>query len=249
MLQIAIAKQINLKDASFTTLFQSEDVAISDMSLATLEKHCLIEIDRYYHDALCNEQYGLEMFRRATVLHDPYAWEALQRCFSGIARSWLRRHPRWEMAGAIDSEENYVAQAFTRLWYASTKNENLHFQSLSAALGYLRASLNGTIMDTLRSYSRPKEMAWPETDSTEVVMDEIDETEELWTIICSMLSNEREIRVAYLHFRCGLKAREILQFCPEEFKDAQEIYSIRRNMFKRLMRNADQIRWRLGAGD
>jgi hypothetical protein len=64
-----------------------------------------------------------------------------------------------------------------------------------------------------------------------------------------MLSNEREIRVAYLHFRCGLKAREILQFCPEEFKDAQEIYSIRRNMFKRLMRNADQIRWRLGAGD
>ena len=181
MLQMTTGRQMDLKDTSFT-LILSEDVAICDMSLATLEKHCLIEIDHYYRNALCNEFYGLEMFRRATVLHDPYAWETLQRCFSGIARSWLRRHPRWEMAGAIDSEENYVAQAFTRLWYASTKNEHLHFQTLSAALGYLRASLNGAVMDTLRSYSRPKEMAWPETDSNELVMDEMDETEELWTL-------------------------------------------------------------------
>jgi len=248
MLQMTAAQRTDLEDVSFT-LFLSEGMLPCDMSLAMLEKHCMMEIDRYYHDALCNELYGVELFRRATLMHDPLAWEALQRCFSGIARSWLRRHPRWEMACAIDSEENYVAQAFTRLWYASTKNEHLQFQTLSSALGYLRASLNGTIMDTLRSYSRPKEMAWPETEQTEVVLDELDESEELWGIICSMLSNEREIRLAYLHFRCGLKAREILQFCPQEFKDAQEIYSIRRNMFKRLMRNADQIRWRLSNGD
>lgn len=249
MLQTATVQRTDLEDASFT-LFLSEDAVCGDMSLAILEKHCMMEIDRYYHEARCKEEYGLEMFRRATVLHDPFAWEALQRCFSGITRSWLRRHPRWEMACAIDSEENYVAQAFTRLWYASMKNENLHFKTLSSALGYLRASLNGAILDTLRCYSRPKEMAWPETESSsDIVLDELDESEELWNIICSMLSNEREIRVAYLHFRCGLKAREILQFCPLEFKDVQEIYSIRRNMFKRLMRNADQIRWRLSAGD
>src|SRR5438105_3667977 len=100
MLQMTTAKQMDLARDSFT-FFLLEGVTPGDMTLAVLEKHCMMEIDRYYHESICKEDYGLEMFRRATVLHDPFAWEALQRCFSGITRSWLRRHPRCEMACAI----------------------------------------------------------------------------------------------------------------------------------------------------
>jgi hypothetical protein len=116
-------------------------------------------------------------------------------------------------------------------------------------LNYLRASLNGAIMDTLRVYTHPNEISLLDANDAigigELTFEEQEDSEELWHIVRSLLSNEREIRLAYLHFRCGLKAREIVSFCPQEFQDVQEIYRLRHNIFKRLTRNADQIRWRL----
>ncbi len=68
---------------------------------------------------------------------------------------------------------------------------------------------------------------------------------EVWEVLQTMLSNEREQRLAYLLFYCGLKSREIVRFCPQEFRDVQEIYRTRRSIMERLLRNADQLRWRL----
>ena len=60
-----------------------------------------------------------------------------------------------------------------------------------------------------------------------------------------MLPAGREQRLAYLLYHCGLKPREIVRFCPQEWSDIQEIYHLRRNLMERLLRNADQLRWRL----
>jgi hypothetical protein len=225
----------------------SQENMIHMMSLQELEDGCLQEMGRYWRGERASGQYGLALFYRAMVQRDAQAWEALQRCFVGLVRSWFYRHAKWELALTLDTEENYIAQAFTRLWYASTKNPNLQFATLGAALDYLRASLNAVIIDTLRIYARSKEVPLPDPGSPgEPLVEDMEERGEVWEIICSMITNEREKRVAYLYFFCGLKVREILQFCPQEFNDAQELYALRRNLFKRLMRNADQIRWRLG---
>jgi hypothetical protein len=48
-----------------------------------------------------------------------------------------------------------------------------------------------------------------------------------------------------LLFHCGLKAREVVQHCGNEFSDVREVYRLGRNIMERLMRNADQLRWRL----
>jgi len=71
------------------------------------------------------------------------------------------------------------------------------------------------------------------------------ESQDVWEIVESLLPNERECRLAYLLYVCGLKAREIVRYCPEEFSDIQEIYRLTRNIVERLMRNCDQFRWRL----
>ncbi len=63
-----------------------------------------------------------------------------------------------------------------------------------------------------------------------------------------MLPTRRELRLAYLLYHCGLKPREIVRFCPQEWSDVQEIYHLRRNILDRLMRNKDQLRWRWFAG-
>jgi len=65
---------------------------------------------------------------------------------------------------------------------------------------------------------------------------------EIWEILQEMLPDARERRLAYLLFHCGLKPREIVRFCPQEFNDIPEICRLRRNIMERLLRNTDQMR-------
>jgi DNA-directed RNA polymerase specialized sigma24 family protein len=188
----------------------------------------------------------MELFRRALQQRDPLAWEAVQQRFGEIVLRWMCGHPLRKVACRFDSEENYVAQAFARFWQATAANQEIRFRTLAAALQYLRASLHGAILDTLRTYSRPHEVALPEPgEPGEPLANESDDSGELWEVILGLLPNERERRLAYLLFHCHLKPREIVHFCSEEFSEVQEIYRLRRNIFERLLRNADIIRWRL----
>ncbi|WP_376796127.1 hypothetical protein [Thermogemmatispora sp.] len=192
------------------------------------------------------ECYGLEIFRRATLEGDQQAWALLQNQFSDLVRAWMRRHPKREIALRLDSEENYIAQAFERFWQATAFKSDLQFTSLAAALSYLRASLNGAIMDTLRMYARPRE-AYLSTPGYEgaPVSEDRDDGGELWEILKSLLPQRREQYLAYLLFHCGLKPREVVRYCSQEFRNVQEVYRLRRNIVERLARNADQLRWRL----
>lgn len=221
----------------------------ANMSLPELEKRCREEMAIYWRNGASNDCYALEILKRAMIQNNPQAWDSLQQCFAGVVRLWMHRHTRWELAYALDSEENYIAQTFARFWRASVNNPRLRFDTLAAALDYLRASLNGAIMDTLRAYSRPHEIPLPDPGyplyADEEALDTTDDSGELWDAINNLLSDARERRLAYLHFHCGLKAREIVHFCPREFNDVQEVYRMRHNIFKRLMRNVDQLRWRL----
>ena len=219
---------------------------LSALSISALAKQCIREMSNYRNGEPSNELYGLELFRRAIVQSNQDAWLCLQQCFSELVLSWLRRHPRKEEAYRFDSEENYVARAFERFWLATAHNRQVEFRTLAAALGYLRASLNGAILDTLRACSRPKEVPLPEAGSPEEpsVEDSVDNGE-LWELLREMFPAEREQRLIYLLFHCGLKPREIVRYCPHEFSDVREVYLIRRNIHERLLRAADYIRWRL----
>ena len=75
-------------------------------------------------------------------------------------------------------------------------------------------------------------------------MEDETSSSEVWELLQTMLPNGREQRLAYLLYHCGLKPREIVRFCPQEWNDVQEIYRLRRNILERLLRNADQLRWR-----
>ena len=68
---------------------------------------------------------------------------------------------------------------------------------------------------------------------------------EVWEIVQTLLPDRREQRLVYLLYHCGLKPREIVQFCAPEWSDVREIYRLRCNILHRLRRNADQLRWRL----
>ena len=217
-----------------------------EMSLQELAAQCLRELDNYRRGEPCTDAFGLELLRRATFQDNQEAWAWVQHCFGGLVRGWLRRHPKREVACRLESEENYVAQAFERFWQATAFNQRVEFSTLAAALQYLRASLNGAILDMLRAYARPGEVSLPGPgEPGEPLVEESTDSSEVWQIVHMILSNPREQRLAYLLFHCGLKPREIVRFCSQEWGDVQEIYRLRRNIMERLVRNADCLRWRL----
>ena len=225
----------------------------AQMSLTALADRCMREIEKYRHKELYDDQYCLEVFHRAMVKHDPDAWELLQKRFSPTVRAWMRNHPQRDVACRHQPEEDYVGETFVRVWQASTRNI-LEFDSMASALRYLKLCLQGAVIDTLRAYSRSKEVPLPDPGSYTYHMEEPAteddyESNDLWETIKSLLPNERECQLAYLLYISGLKAREVLHYCPEEFSDIQEIYRLTRNIVERLTRNRDQFRWRLGDGE
>jgi len=72
-----------------------------------------------------------------------------------------------------------------------------------------------------------------------------DEESKLWEMLCTMLPDERERRLAFLLYRYNLKPRVIVRLFPQEFPDVKEIFRMTRTMKDRLLRNADVIRWSL----
>jgi hypothetical protein len=51
-------------------------------------------------------------------------------------------------------------------------------------------------------------------------------TDEVWEILRTMLPGEREQRLAFLLFHCGLVPGESVRFCPREWNSVQEIYRL-----------------------
>jgi hypothetical protein len=228
-------------DSTYPTSL-SKETACSTLRNVALAIRCLRELGNYRRGDPCDERYGLELLRRATLEGDPEAWEWVQHCFRDMVRGWLRRHPSRVAALRLESEKNYVALTFGRFWQEITLTQKVEFRTLAAALQYLRASLHGAILDTLRAYSRSKEVSLPEPgEPGEPYGEDQADISEAWGILQAMLPDRRESRLAYLLYHCGLKPREIVHFCPQEWSDVQEIYRLRRNIMDRLLPNRDQF--------
>ncbi len=221
------------------------------MSLTDLAECCTCEMKKYRHKEPSNDKYCLEIFRRAVVLRNDDAWAVLRRQFSESVRIWLGRHPNRDAALRHDCEQSYIDDAFRRFWQAVSE-QRLTFNTLASALSYLHLCLNCALMDALRAYSRPKEEPIPDygqSDADEPLVEDSYQENELWEVIEGLLPGEKEKRVAYLHFHCNLKPREIIRYCPGEFSGEAEIYRLKRNIMERILRNADKIRWRLNGDE
>ncbi|MFL5628135.1 MAG: hypothetical protein ACJ788_21355 [Ktedonobacteraceae bacterium] len=182
--------------------------------------------------AMNQDAYAVDLFRRAVLDHDMQARQWVQRTYHDTAIAWLRAHINKEIACQLNSEEFYVAQAFERLWQVAANQHNVTFATLPEALQYLRASLNSVLVEDLRAAARP---ATPPTQGN------LAEGSTLWETLCSLLQDVREQRLAYLLYNCGLEPRAILQKCPQEFCDLQEILRLRRKILVRLMNRPEAL--------
>jgi hypothetical protein len=151
---------------------------------------------------------------------------------------WLHEHPGREMACRSESEEHYMALAFERFWQATLQRQVV-YKTLTEVLVSLRASLNGAILETARVSSHPREAL--RSGTGEPHMQDSPRSRETWDTLQTLLPDQREQRLAYLLFHCGLKPREVVRCCPQEWRDIQEISCLRRIILERLLRNVNQL--------
>jgi hypothetical protein len=172
----------------------------------------------------------LELFRRAQTHGDLKAWAAFQHCLEETVLTWLHDHPGSQAACRLHSERHFVALAFEQLRQAALQKQ-VACETLSEVLVYLRASLNGTILETVRVSSASGAISCPWSDG-----EDSRDKSEVWDRLQALLSNERERRLAYLLYHCGLKPAEIVRGCPQEWSDVHEVARLRRIIFVRLMK-------------
>jgi sulfur transfer complex TusBCD TusB component (DsrH family) len=221
---------------------EEQAVLSSMLDLSTLEERCMSEIENDSFKDLTNAQFSLELLHRAASQGSQEAREAWQRCFSGILRGWLHRHPRKVEACRFDSEEHYLAQAFERFWQTMTERQQLECTALSTALIYLQASLQGVLLDTLRAHAGPRRIASLKSRNAGVLRRKDDmNARQWWERMQQMFPDVRDLRVAYLLFHCNLSPRDIFCFAPQEFRDVQEICRLRARILERILLHSDLI--------
>ncbi len=176
-----------------------------------------------------------ELLRRASRQGDLEAWAAFQLGLEETVLAWFSVHPGSEAASRVQSDRYFVIRAFEQLWHMVVQGQ-VACETLSEVLVCLRVSLNGAILETLRVSRHPGAVSSPWPDEEECV-----ESSVIWGRLQAELSNQRERRLAYLLFHCGLSPREIVRGSPQEFDDVREVYGLRRTIMERLLCHADQF--------
>lgn len=173
----------------------------------------------------------LELLHRASTSGDLEAWGAFQQGLEETALAWFHAHPSSEAASRVQSESHFVARAFEQVWHLVVQGQ-VACQTLSEALVCLRASLCGAILEALRVARR-------EGAASSLGLDggEPSESSAVWGNLQAALSTERERRLAYLLYHCGLSPAEIVCCCPQEWSDVREVARLRRSILARLIQS------------
>ena len=58
---------------------------------------------------------------------------------------------------------------------------------------------------------------------------------QFWQRLQRLLPDDRERRLVYLLYHCGLRPAEIVRLCPQEWRDVQEVTRLRAIVLKRLL--------------
>jgi hypothetical protein len=172
----------------------------------------------------------LELWRRASQQGDLQAWAAFQQGLEETVLAGFHAHPSSFAASRVQSESHFVARAFEQVWHMVVQGQ-VACQALSDVLVYLRASLCGAILEGLRV------AGCPGVASSLPDREEPSESGVVWGTLQAALSNERERRLAYLLYHCGLSPAEIVCCYPQEWSDVREVVRLRRRILARLVQS------------
>ena len=218
-------------------------VSPQHMTITELIKETRQETALFQHRQATESACSYELWRRAIVLRDDWAWSAVYGLYAPVVSAWiLLRVPR--LVG--EDLDVLVNQAFARFAHAMTEQKWCDFACVGALLGYLKCCAQSAATDYHRWQPRQHEALDSLPVASEPVIGDCAETvmerlaaQELWSLVCSEAPAHEEQLVLLLVVAQGMSPRALQQRYPAMYPTVQDIYRIRRNVIERLQRNKE----------
>jgi DNA-directed RNA polymerase specialized sigma24 family protein len=218
------------------------------LGLDEIVQRCAEESRLFFKGQPCNDGYCYELFRRAIVERNSYAWDAVYQQYRNLVSGWVRRSSGFEAAGG-DAEE-LVNFTFTKLWRSLTPAKFSRFDNLQAVLRYLQMCAGSAVTDRVRR-RRYEQFLEPLEDfgielsnhhAEQAVLSEL-ERARFWANVREHLNDEQEEVLVYSYFILGLKPRQIFDRFSEQFDAIEDVYRVKRNVLHRLRRSPELQMW------
>jgi DNA-directed RNA polymerase specialized sigma24 family protein len=213
------------------------------MDLPTLVRRSLAESERFYRGQPHDTRFSYELFRRALVEHDDFAWAHIYAHYSPLVESWARRSGAFASSG--ESSEFFVGAAFIKFWRAITERFE-QFPTLASLLSYLQLCAGSVVIDSVRAQSwaemLPEEAIpfghAPQLSPDEEAMKRVT-CEEFWSYVDTQLNSEAERVVVFRSFVLGMRPGDIFNDYQHLFQSVNDVYNVKRNVLGRLSRNPE----------
>jgi DNA-directed RNA polymerase specialized sigma24 family protein len=184
---------------------------------------------------------GFEIFRRAIVERDQFAWATIHARYRLLMIAWARQSS--VSLSVSEQFEDIADQAFARAWSALTPMRFAEFPGLAALLGYLRSCVSTVLIDIARAQSTRERtiqklnLGTPATPE-QIVLDTIDQ-KELWKLVTRMIETPQEALILHQSIVLGVPPRLLLARYPHLFQTIDDVYATKRNFTGRLQRNRE----------
>ena len=137
--------------------------------------------------------------------------------------------------------DHFVNITFFRYW-KSLQGKPEKLKNFKHALNYLRVCARSTVLDSTKNRIATHEQ---ELDPERLVAPpaEPDEFEQLWSLICQVIPNERDQQLIYCYIVLDLKPREIMREFPGLWPDVNQIKVDWQRVRRQLRRNSEINGW------
>ncbi len=213
-----------------------------------LADECAGHTTKFFKRATYDPSYCYELFRRAIVGRNNYAWEKIYHQYQPLVVKWVVNHTGLPATG--EEVDYFVNGAFDRMWTAVDAEKFKQFDNLAEVLRYFKMCANSVIVDYRRVNPIDAVDLEPVTpllrqdlpSIEERITDQLDR-QELWETVAASTHDEKDAIVLEWSFVYDLKPAVIYADNPDRFESLDEVYRVKRNLLNRLRRNPDLQRF------
>lgn len=218
--------------------------SLAALSMKDLVRESTTENRNFVRGLSRDETYCLELFRRAIVQRDDWAWACIFDLYTPLAKTWIVHYPG---ASFLPEErEDLVAGAFAKFALALTPTHWTECHAVAGLLDYLKRCIHSVVFNELDTRRRrAREDSLDELllldepihhDDPATLVVSANSAQELWQAIQGELHSEQERFLFQLCIVEGMKPSEMCTQYRRMFPSVQEIYRLKRNLLERLQR-------------
>lgn len=214
------------------------------LSVTELAHRCSEETNKFLKQKVSNDRFCLELFRRAIIKRDDFAWTSIYQQYAPLVLTWVTQHQSVALILTQDGGAPLVNASFAKFSQALTPVKMGNFDSLAALLKYLKMCVHSVVADEVRvRQSRQYEDTLDSIEQEPASDDPADDVvshlsaQDLWRIILEEVPADDERILIYAAYVHGMKPSEISSQHPHIFATVDEVYRIKRNVLERLRRN------------